>query len=176
MPAGEEKFVTEADEAIEYYSSSPGRKILWVIVIFFVAIIVWAAYAEVDQITRAEGKVIPAGHVQVIQNLEGGIVAKINVKEGDVVEAGQIILRLDDTKFAAELADGRLHCMEHRAQAARLKAEADQQPFKEPEFVMKRKPELVEQERQLYLKRKAQLERKERSLQKADPYCWFDTM
>ena len=158
------RFVVEADEAIEYYSSTGGRKLLWAIVIFFIAIVVWASLAEIDQITRAQGKVIPAGHVQVVQNLEGGIVANINVKEGDVVEAGAGLLQLDDTQFAADLASGRLHCMEHRAQAARLKAETDQQPFESPEFVMQRNPELVEQERQLYLKRKQQLDRKKKSL------------
>ncbi len=162
----QDRFVIEADEAIEYYSPSGGRKLLWTIVIFFIAIVIWASMAEVDQITRAQGKVIPAGHVQVVQNLEGGIVSKINVKEGDIVDAGQILLLLDDTRFASDLAEGRLHCMERRAQAARLKAEADSTPFEEPEFVMERKPELVEQERQLYLKRKQQLDRKERSLKK----------
>ncbi|MGD8484613.1 MAG: HlyD family type I secretion periplasmic adaptor subunit [Thioalkalispiraceae bacterium] len=160
------RFATEADEAVEYYSPAGGRKLLWVIVLFFVAISVWASLAEVDQITRAKGKVIPAGHVQVIQNLEGGIVDKIMFKEGDIVDAGDILLRLDDTQFASDLAEGRLHCLEHRAQAARLKAEADLKPFEAPAFVLERKPELVEQEQQLYLKRKAQLERKERSLQK----------
>ena len=162
----QDRFIAEADEAIEYYSSAGGRKLLWAIVIFFVAIVVWASQAEVDQITRAQGKVIPAGHVQVVQNLEGGIVAKIKVKDGDMVEAGEILIRLDDTQFASSLAEGRLHCMEHRAQAARLKAEAEQEPFEAPEFVMERKPELVEQERQLYLKRKQQLDHKARSLQK----------
>lgn len=160
------RFIVEADEAIEYYSSSGGRKLLWAIIFFFIAIVLWANQAEVDQITRAQGKVIPASHVQVVQNLEGGIVASINVKEGDVVEVGEILLTLDDTQFASDLAEGRLHCMEHRAQAARLEAESEQQPFEPPEFVVQRKPELVEQERQLYLKRKQQLERKERSLKK----------
>ena len=162
----QDRFVAEADEAIEYYSSSGGRKLLWIIVIFFVVIVVWASLAEVDQMTRAQGKVIPAGHVQVVQNLEGGIVAKINVKEGDVVEAGEVLLHLDDTQFASDLAAGRLHCMKYRAQAARLKAESEQQTFEEPGFVMERKPELVEQERQLYLKRKQQLDRKKKSLRR----------
>ena len=162
----QDQFIAEADEAIKYYSPAGGRKLLWTIVVFFIAAGIWANYAEVDQLTRAKGKVIPAGHVQVVQNLEGGIVSKINVKAGDVVEAGEVLLLLDDTKFASELANGRLHCMEHRAQAARLKAEADLKPFEAPQFVMERKPELVAQEKELYLQRKTQLERKERSLQK----------
>lgn len=159
-------FVAEADEAIKYYSPASGRKILWLIVLFFIIFTIWSALAEVDQITRAQGKVIPAGHVQVVQNLEGGIVADILVNEGDIVEAGEVLIRLDDTQFASDLAEGRLECMEHRAKAARLKAEADQHPFEPPEFVMERRPELVEQEKELYLKRKRQLEGKERSLQK----------
>jgi adhesin transport system membrane fusion protein len=161
-----EQFKSEADQAVEYYSSRGGRYLLWLVVLFFGVGLGWASIAKVDQITRASGKVVPSQHVQIIQNLEGGIVSEILVDEGDVVHAGEVLVKLDDTQFASELALGRLHCLEHRAQAARLRAEAEGKPFEAPEFVMERKPELVKQEQELYKKRKEQLERKQESLER----------
>ena len=67
--------------------------LLFGVVLFFVAAIAWAWWAEIDEVTRGQGTVIPSSQVQVIQNLEGGILKKILVREGEMVEAGQILLR-----------------------------------------------------------------------------------
>ena len=156
----------EADDAYRQFSSKGGRYIVWSVLIFFVILIAWAANAEVDQVTRGHGKVIPSRHVQVLQNLEGGIVSEIMVSEGDIVEKGQVMLMLDDTQFAAALREGTAHCMEHRATAARLKAEAELAPFEAPEEVMEEYPHFVQQEVKLFEARKKQYERQMRSLQK----------
>ncbi|MFM7970611.1 hypothetical protein ACF2JD_22340 [Aeromonas sp. A-5] len=62
------------------------RILLWCCFLFFMSAIVWAAWAELDEVTVGQGKVIPSRQLQVIQNLEGGIVKEIFVKEGDIVE------------------------------------------------------------------------------------------
>jgi len=95
----------------------------------------------------------------VIQNLEGGIVAEILVKEGDIVEPDQVLLRIDDTRFVASLEEDRSNYMALRAKAARLKAEAEGSPFRVPRDVRKAEPALVDQELKLYRSRKAQHER-----------------
>jgi adhesin transport system membrane fusion protein len=128
--------------------------------------VVWASVAEVDQVTRGVGKVIPSRHVQTLQSLEGGIVSKILVHEGDIVDKGQIVIQLDDTQFAAALREGRTHCMEHRATAARLKAEAELTPFIAPKKVLEAYPQFVQQEFELYQARKQQHERQKESLEK----------
>ncbi|MEH6495525.1 MAG: biotin/lipoyl-binding protein, partial [Pseudomonas marincola] len=64
---------------------------------FFIAAYLWADNAILDEVTRGEGKVIPSSQVQIIQNLEGGILKELMVREGEVVEKGQILLRIDDT-------------------------------------------------------------------------------
>lgn len=69
--------------------------------ILFVIAIIWACFSPIDEITRAEGKIIPSSNVQVIQNLEGGIVSDIPVKIGQVVHKDDIVMKLDETRFAS---------------------------------------------------------------------------
>lgn len=69
--------------------------------ILFVIAIIWACLSPIDEITRAEGKIIPSSNVQVIQNLEGGIVSEIPVRIGQVVHKDQVVLKLDETRFAS---------------------------------------------------------------------------
>lgn len=161
-----DSYKQDAYEVVKYNSPGKSSYLLWAVFLFFVAAITWAAYAEVDEVVRAEGKVIPSRQLQIVQNLEGGIVDSILVDEGDIVEPGQILLKLDKTQFAAELEVGRTHCMEHKAMAARLQAEANSTQFVVPQDVKKQRPELVEQEYQLYIKRKRQYQRQQSSLLK----------
>lgn len=99
--------------------------ILAVTAIFFVVALTWASLARVDEITRGEGKVIPSGKLQVIQNLEGGILTEILVSEGQIVGKDQPLLRLDDIRFSSSLRETRSRHLALLARAARLKAEAN---------------------------------------------------
>src|SRR5688500_15912262 len=77
--------------------------LLFVIVAFFVVFFAWASWAELEEVTRGEGKVIPSSQVQVVQNLEGGIVAEIPVREGAIVDRGEVLVRIDNVRAASEL-------------------------------------------------------------------------
>ena len=158
--------LAEAGEAQRHFSPRGGRLIVWIVLLFVASISGWASVAEIDEVTRGEGRVIPAQQVQVIQNLEGGIIADILVKDGDVVDRGQLLIKLDDTQFASALREGETHCMEHRAKVARLEAEANEKKFAPPEDVLKVYPEFVQREYELYKARKQQFERQESSLEK----------
>jgi len=156
----------EAREAVRYLSPRGGRWILWSIVLFILCFLAWTSIAEIDEVTRGEGKVIPSQQVQVLQSLEGGIVTGIEVHEGDVVDKGQLLIKLDETQLAAALREGETHCMEHRAKAARLAAEAERKEFVPPKIVLNDYPQFVQREYELYQARKKQFERQERSLEK----------
>ena len=157
---------TEARDAVRYLSPRGGRLILWSIVLFILSFLAWTSIAEIDEVTRGEGKVIPSRQVQVLQSLEGGIVTDIQVREGDIVNKGQLLIKLDETQLAAALREGETHCMEHRAKAARLAAEAERKEFVPPKIVLDDYPQFVKREYELYLARKKQFERQERSLKK----------
>lgn len=164
--ANDKSRMRDVDEVMRHYSPRGGRLIIWCVVLFFASVLIWTSTAEIDEVTRGEGRVIPSRQVQVVQNLEGGIIAEILVSEGDIVEQGQVLIRLDSTQFASALREGEAHCMEHRAKVARLEAEASQKPFVAPKDVLDRFPEFVRREFELYKARKKQFERQQASLQK----------
>lgn len=104
--------------------------ILWITLIFTITAITWANYAMLDEVTRGLGKIIPSQQIQVIQNLEGGIVVEILVKEGEIVEQGQVLLRIDDTRFAVSVRENQVTSATMKAKIARLTAEAKGKQFK----------------------------------------------
>jgi len=103
--------------------------ILWVTAAFVLVAVIWANFATLDEVARAEGRVIPSSQVQVVQNLEGGILTQVLVKAGESVSAGQMLLLLDDTRFASSLGEGKLTTKALEARIARLQAEIDNIPF-----------------------------------------------
>ncbi len=100
---------------------------IWLITIFLG--IIWASLAEIDEITRGDGKVIPYGNNQIIQNLEGGIVDNILVKEGQFVNKGDIILKINNVKSVSSAETNYMKMQELIAKKNRLYAEANQLPF-----------------------------------------------
>jgi adhesin transport system membrane fusion protein len=107
--------------------------ILWTTVCFFTMALIWADYSTLDEVTRGTGRVIPSRHVQVVQNLEGGIVSEILVKEGDQVNTNQVLLRIDDTRFASSYRESQVTSATLQAKIVRLTAESQGKPFKLPQ-------------------------------------------
>ena len=98
-----------------------------VIILFFILMIVfviWAYNSPVEEVTRGNGNIIPSSREQVIQSLDPGIVTEIMVKEGDMVEKDQILMKLDDTRSSAVLRESEAKVANLEATIARLKAEA----------------------------------------------------
>lgn len=122
-------YVSSASAAVLQQSPRGAQALLIFVLLCVVFFIIWASVAEVDEFTRGEGRVIPSQQVQIIQNLEGGILDELFVSEGQHVERGQALLRIDDTRFSSSLreADVTLHQLELKT--VRLKAEANATPF-----------------------------------------------
>jgi membrane fusion protein, adhesin transport system len=97
--------------------------LLVVIAAFFVLFFAWASWATLDEVTRGDGRVIPSSQVQVVQNLEGGIVSAILVREGEIVERGQVLLRIDNVRAASDLRENRKRHLALLGALARLRAE-----------------------------------------------------
>jgi adhesin transport system membrane fusion protein len=124
--------------------------LLYAVVLFFIAAATWASLAVIDEVTRGEGKVITSSQTQYIQNLEGGIISEILVREGQVVEKGDVLFRIDSTRFASEFREGRQSDRALRAKVARLAAEAQHARLQMPEDLNKEAPAAAQNERALY--------------------------
>lgn len=133
------------------------RFTIWGVIAFFLFLIVWANFAEVDEVTRGDGKAIPSSKVQKIQNLEGGIVAEIFAKEGQIVEIGDPLLRLDDTRFASNVGETEADRLAMAMRVERLSAEVEDRPLKIEEELRKFAPSQAANEESLYQSRRQQL-------------------
>jgi adhesin transport system membrane fusion protein len=99
------------------------RLTIWSLAGLFGCFIIWAYFAELDRVTRGEGKIIPSSQVQIIQSLDGGILQELYVKEGMQVSKGQIIARIDDTRFRSDMAQQTQEVDALRANIIRLRTE-----------------------------------------------------
>jgi len=107
--------ITEARE--------PGaRGLLYVILVMFVVLLIWAGLAPIDEVTRGEGKVIPASQLQIVQSTDGGVVRELYVREGDRVKAGDLLVKIDPTRFIASFQETEVRIFALEAKVARLNA------------------------------------------------------
>jgi adhesin transport system membrane fusion protein len=139
-------------------SSKTGHIILWFSVAFLIIMFIWAYFAVLDEVTTAQGKVIPSQKTKLIQNLEGGLVKDILVHEGQIVNNDQILMRLSEIKFSSSFREGKLKEQALEIKIARLKAELNNEPFHIAPELAREFPELVASEQQLYDSRKAELQ------------------
>ncbi len=121
------------------------------------ALLVWSAFAEIDEVTRGEGKVIPSQQVQILQSLDGGVITDIRIREGDIVEADQLLVQLDATRFQSSLQESRAELLALKAKAIRLRAVAEGTDFVPTDELQAEAPDLVAQERILFASSKEEL-------------------
>jgi adhesin transport system membrane fusion protein len=131
--------------------------LLWVIAGFVVIFIVWAALTELDRTVRGQGRIIPSSQLQVVSNLEGGVVEAILVKTGDMVQRGAALVRLDQTSTGAELGSNQAQFDALRVRIARLEAEVAGGSPNFPPAVNSSLAEQVAIERSLHASRMADL-------------------
>lgn len=152
-------FAVDAAMAIRARSIRGQRLLLWTILLCLVGFFVWAYAAVLDEVVRGTGRVIPSSKVQVVQNLEGGIIEQINVSDGQRVATGDVLLVIDDTRFESSFQESRTRELSLRAKAARLAAEADGldgMPALDDEITAGL-PAVQEQQRKLFDERRQQL-------------------
>ncbi|MFN3617961.1 MAG: biotin/lipoyl-binding protein, partial [Aquabacterium sp.] len=130
--AGMRTFEQEAEAIMSTARTHRAQTLVRSAVIVTVVLIVWASVAKVDEVTKGEAKVIPSRQLQVIQSLDGGVVSEILVKEGQVVEAGQMLLKIDETRATSGVRESAAQAFSLRVKAARLKALAEDTAFEPP--------------------------------------------
>ena len=149
--------VTDIRTTILVESPRGGRSLIWLTLILFVCAIYWASISEVEEVTRGLGKVIPSSQIQIIQNLEGGILAETYVNIGDIVDKGQLLMRLDEKRFSAPYKEYRLKYLALIARAARLTAETEITEMILPAELEQENAAIAAREWQLYNSRKEEL-------------------
>ena len=122
-------YMPDTSAAILTRSPKGGRAMIYLCCATLVVFLVWAAFARLDEIARGGGKVVPSTRVQVIQNLEGGIISDIFVSEGDRVEADQPLMQLDSTRFLSMFRESRVEYQSLKATAYRLRSEINDEPL-----------------------------------------------
>jgi adhesin transport system membrane fusion protein len=128
----------------------------WIIVMTamsVLAFILWAMWADLEQLTRAQGKVIPVAKVQIIQSADGGVVEEMRVKEGDLVKKDELLVRIDRVKVQAAVEESRAKVAAFKSVMARIEAELYDRPLNFPADV-RPYPDFVANQTALYQKRR----------------------
>ncbi len=144
--------------------NSPAKKVglplpclvVWIVAVLLGAFVAWATWFELSEVSTGTGKVIPSSREQIIQSLEGGILVQLMVKEGDIVEAGEVLAQLDRTKSEATVQESAVRMRAAQAMSARLTAEVNGSPLKFPSEVLQ-DADLVRTETALYTSRREAL-------------------
>nr|WP_129138901.1 HlyD family type I secretion periplasmic adaptor subunit [Halomonas coralii] len=151
-------WASDADWARMQQDPMRARALLYLVVCILLALLAWAAVAEIDQVTKGMGRVIPSSQLKVVQSYDGGVVKKLLVKEGDVVKAGQLLMRIDPTRFVSSYQEGVAKSLALQAKAARLKALIAEHPFEPSAELAEQAPDLVAHERTLFESSRQSLE------------------
>ena len=160
LQAIDEQFNWGADVNRAYAEQSPLRLrgLLYMLMLLVIVLVAWAYFAEVDEVTRGEARVIPAQQVQSIQSQDGGLVKEIHIKEGDVVEKDQLLISLDQTRTGSQLRESRAELLALKVKAERLTAVANDTLFAPSKELSAQVPTIVLQEQQLFNSNRNRLE------------------
>ena len=135
---------------------SGASRIIIISTVLFVLLGIWAWFGTLDEVSTGTGKVVPSSREQVLQSLDGGILAELMVREGDKVQAGQIVARMDPTRSESNVGESAARYRASLASSVRLYAEVNDQPLVFPDS-LKAWPDLLASETRLYRSRRAQL-------------------
>jgi len=117
---------------------------------FCLIFLVWAHFAKLEEVTRGDARVVPSSKIQVVQNLEGGILAELAVHDGQIVQKGHVLLRIANTSAESQYRDSRTQYLTLEAMIARLKAEIADKTPQFPQEVLTEAPTVAHSEQALY--------------------------
>ena len=132
---GLKDFVTDADYFILHQKPLRGMLIIRIALLSVFLFFIWAALTHVEELVKGDGKVVPSSQLQVLQSLDGGVVLKISVKEGQAVKAGDPLVQIDTTRFASSVRENQGQNVALAAKAERLNALLENRAFKTPDNI-----------------------------------------
>jgi membrane fusion protein, adhesin transport system len=159
-------FMDDVRESLLTQKTPGTRIVLYLVGVVLVGALAWAHFARVEEITKGDAKIVARSHEQVIQSLEGGILEVMNVKEGDIVGKGQVLLKIDETRAHASYQEVWSKYISLAATVERLRAEAYDMPLEFSDEVLAM-PEGVELETKAYNSRRSALEDSVASMQRS---------
>lgn len=155
--AGFRTFEHQAEVVMSRARTQRAQLIVRAALVVVLLLVLWACFAHVEEVTRGDGKVIPSKQLQVVQSLDGGVVSEILVQEGQVVEAGQLLLKIDETRATSGVRESAAQGFALRARGARLRALAEGAAFQPPASSTPEERRIVDEERTLYETRRSEL-------------------
>lgn len=145
------QYMSSLSSAVLQKSAKSTQILVWSFSALVLFILIWSAFADVDEITKGNGKIIPLTQIQKIQNLEGGIVEQILVSEGEMVEKNQTLIKLSSTGFSSSAGESKTKLLELKARSERLSAELDEKEYKPSAELLKEIPDIIRHEQSVYL-------------------------
>ncbi len=155
--AGMRSFELDADAVMSTNATHRAQTLVRWAALIVLALIVWASLAEVDEVTKGDAKVVPSRQLQVIQSLDGGVVTEILVREGQLVEAGQMLLKIDETRATSGVRESAAQTFSLKVKLARLKALGEGISFTPPAATNPEEQRVVDEEQQLYDAKRSEL-------------------
>ncbi len=147
------EFMSELEAATQMKPARAANVMLGAVVALVVFFVAWANLSEIDERTRGSGQVVPTREIQIVQSLEGGILAELLVQEGDRVLKDQVLMRISDVLFASEGRGAEARALSLKAKKARLTAEAEGSEFSMPAAITEKAPDIAANEEKLYRSR-----------------------
>lgn len=147
---GVSDFVTDADHFILLQKPLRGMLIIRIAILTVLFFILWASLTNVDELVKGDAKVVPSSQLQVLQSLDGGIIQKILIKEGESVKAGQALLEIDTTRFVSSVNENQVQNVALAAKAERLNAFVEGRAFRIPEDLSDENRLVYDQEKRYF--------------------------
>lgn len=157
-------WTSDADWARFQQEPLRARWLLYTMALAVLALIVWATLAPIDEVTRGSGRVIPSRQLQTVQSFDGGVVQEILVEEGQRIDQGELLMRIDPTRFLANFRENRAQAQALEARLERLRSLVNETAFTPSEALESEAPDIVAQERELYRSNLDSLEEQKRIL------------
>ena len=158
VPPPGQDWVLEAEWSRIMQTPVKARGLLYVVLIVLFLLVVWSYFAEIDEVAKGDGKVIPSQQLQVLQSYDGGIVQEILVREGQTVDAGQVLLKVDPTRFLSSLEENTTQFAALAAKVQRLSALTQGEVLRFNRELQEEAPIIVDNERKLYNSNLAELD------------------